>query len=285
MKLVFENIEVNQNTSLKVETYNYEETSISLHWHIHPEYEIVYIKNGSGHLQIGSNLINYTDGLLVFLKGNVPHTNFSNKDFTDNKEVVMQFKKEFITHKLKLFPEFSCIGNFIKKADSALLYKDNFRKELSKEFESLRNANLSQKLITTLSVLEKMCKSPDYDIIIEGQSAAKHSDKDSHRLDQVFEYINLNFHEPINIDKVAAQIGLTPNSFCRFFKKITAKTFVQFLNDFRIEKATELIHKGDKNLIEIMYNCGFQDQSYFCKIFKKTKGTTPSNYIKSFHLK
>ena len=285
MKPIFENIEVDLNTSLKVETYYFDETCGLLNWHIHPEYEIVYIKNGSGDIQIGPKSIRYSNGLLVFLKGNIPHTNFGNKNFKDNKEVVVQFKKEFISNKLQLFPEFYCIRNFVKKTDSALIYKDNFKKELSKEFESLRNANLSQKLITTLSVLEKMSKSTDYDIIIEEQSHTNHSDKDSHRLDQVFEYISLNFHEPINVEKIATHIGLTPNSFCRFFKKITSKTFVQFLNDFRIGKATELIHHGDKNLTEIMYDCGFQDQSYFCKIFKKAQGTTPSNYAKSFHLK
>lgn len=285
MKPVYENIEVDLNTSLKVASYTYEDTCGLLNWHIHPEYEIVYIKNGKGYLQIGSKLVSYNHGLLIFLKGNIPHTNMGNKDFKDNIEVVMQFKKELISDKLRLFPEFSCIADFIKNADPVLVYKDGFKNLLSKEFESLRNANRSQKLITTLSVLEKMCKNKDYDIIIEGQIHDNPSDKSSHRLEKVFNYINLNFCEPISVEKIAAHIGLTPNSFCRFFKKMTSKTFIQFLNDFRIGKAIELIHQRDKNLIEVMYDCGFQDQSYFGKIFKKKQGMTPSGYVKYLNTK
>ena len=246
MKPVFENIEVNLNSSLKIETYNFEKTCKQLNWHIHPEYEIVYIKNGKGHLQIGTKEVYYDDGLLIFLKGNIPHTNFSNKDYKDNLEVILQFKKKFISDKIGVFPELSNIVKFIKNTNYVLVYNTNFKKQLAKDFECIRNASAPKRLLQTLSILEKMSSSTEFLTIIKENENFKYSTKNSQQLEVIFEYVNLNFKQSIPINNIANHVGLTPNSFCRFFKKMTKKTFIQFLNEIRIAEAIELIKRNTR---------------------------------------
>ncbi|MEM8894915.1 MAG: AraC family transcriptional regulator, partial [Bacteroidota bacterium] len=80
---------------------------------------------------------------------------------------------------------------------------------------------------------------------------------------------------------VADQIGLTENSFCRFFKKMTGKSFIQFVNEFRINKAAESIHLESKGVGEIMYESGFNDPSFFNRQFRKYRGVSPLSYMKA----
>ncbi|WP_298506421.1 AraC family transcriptional regulator [uncultured Maribacter sp.] len=285
MKPVFENIDVNHNSSLKIASYNHSSTNETAHWHIHPEYEIVFIKNGKGSLKIGTKSFSYLNGLLIFLKGNIPHTDFGNNDFEDNFEVVIQFKKEFISKKLTTFPELQEIEKFIDKGHHVLLFSEDFKDSVASLFEKIRKDSESQKLITTLSILEKIANTKAYSVAIKGNEFLSQSVTDSKRLEQVFEYVNTNYKNTITISHLAEHVGLTSNSFCRFFKKMTNQTFVYFLNDYRINKASEIIRFENKNLTEIMFECGFQDQSYFCKVFKKHQGLTPSDFAKSFYTK
>ena len=99
------------------------------------------------------------------------------------------------------------------------------------------------------------------------------------RISKVIDYINEHYKEQIVIAELAERIGLTKNSFCRFFKKMTQKTFVQFVNEFRIGKAVEILSENQMSVSEAMYLSGFNDPSYFTKQFKKYQGVTPSEYL------
>ncbi|HEV3249633.1 MAG TPA: helix-turn-helix transcriptional regulator, partial [Puia sp.] len=83
----------------------------------------------------------------------------------------------------------------------------------------------------------------------------------------------------IDIKKVAALIHLTSAAFCRYFKKITHRTFTDFLNQYRINQAKKLL-LHDKNVTEACYESGFENLSYFNKTFKKVAGENPSHFRK-----
>ena len=70
---------------------------------------------------------------------------------------------------------------------------------------------------------------------------------------------------------MAEIVGLTTNSFCRFFKKVNQKSFVQFVNEFRINKAIEMMNLNYSSIFETMYACGFNDPSFFNRQLKKLK--------------
>ena len=100
------------------------------------------------------------------------------------------------------------------------------------------------------------------------------------RLEMVFDYINNQYTQHISVEKIADKLGFTPNSFCRFFKKMTQKKFIGFVNEFRIQKAVELFNASNSSVSEVMFQSGFNDASYFTRQFKKHQGITPSEYVK-----
>ncbi len=281
MKPMLEAINVNTNSSLKVETYNSTTNCESAGWHIHPEYELVCIKNGSGLLNIGSEKRHYGNGVLVFLGGDIPHADFGNKDNEDNLEVVIQFKKEFLEDKLKVFPELIKIKELIEKSRQVLIFDEHTKQSLWPLFKRFDKMDNQGKLVNLLSILDQLSKHGVYERLFDTISIGNYKKNEIRRLEETFEYVNNNFHKNISIQEIATRLGFTPNSFCRFFKKMTHQTFISFVNEFRIAKAVDFFNENNTVIAEVMYKSGFNDPSYFTRQFKKYQDTTPSSYLKS----
>jgi len=279
MKPIFENIDVAIDSSLKIETYTHGQGCELANWHIHPEYEMVYVKNGNGVLQIDGKVLNYYNGVLLFLGPNIPHADFGNKDHKDNLEVVIQFGKEFLEEKLNVFPEFKRIKRLIRDSRGVILFDQKIKKRLEQDFEELQEIGNTQRLIQFISILEKLSIHGQYSLILGQKKVNSFKSQDVERLEHIFEYVNENYSEKISIERLATLVRLTPNSFCRFFKRMTNQTFVQFLNEFRTRKAMEFFDQSKLSVSEVMYKCGFNDPSYFTRQFRKHQGLKPSTYL------
>ena len=90
--------------------------------------------------------------------------------------------------------------------------------------------------------------------------------------------INRDFSKPISEQSVADEIGISISYFSTSFKSETGQGFSEYLTSIRIQTALELLDSGEKNLHKISQACGFQDYSYFSKVFKKKVGMPPKNY-------
>jgi AraC-like DNA-binding protein/quercetin dioxygenase-like cupin family protein len=283
MRPLYESIISNTNTSFKVRSYTPESDCETAGWHIHPEFELVYIKNGNGMLRIGNRTVEYKDGALVFLAGNIPHSDFGNKENPNHKEVVVQFSQEFAKAKLSSFPEFYGIRDLMEKAKHVLVFSEEVKNFLGKFFEKFDNLNNQGRLINLLSILDYLSHGKNHRQLFYSSSEYHFRSKETNRLEEIFEYVNNNYNKKISIGDIALKVGLTPNSFSRFFKKVTQRTFIDFVNEFKIGKSMELLAEKNNTIKEIMYLSGYNDLSYYSKQFKKYQGTTPSEYLKSLN--
>ena len=100
------------------------------------------------------------------------------------------------------------------------------------------------------------------------------------KLKKVLTYIRQSYDAPLTLDKMADVAGMNPKYFCSFFKDMTKKSPVEYLNMYRIEKAARKLLSTDMSVTEIAFSCGFNDLSYFIKTFKKIKGITPNGFRK-----
>lgn len=105
--------------------------------------------------------------------------------------------------------------------------------------------------------------------------------KNKGRLQTLFTFVERNYQNEIEIKNMADLANLSLPAFCNFFKKATKMTFTEFVNRYRINKACMLISQ-DKSISEACYECGFNNVTYFNKIFKKYIGKTPSQFKGEF---
>lgn len=92
------------------------------------------------------------------------------------------------------------------------------------------------------------------------------------------EYINSNYSSQITLEDIAKEININPHYFSRLFKEETGENFIEYLTSIRIEKAKELLNTTCLSIKEICYLIGYNDPNYFCRIFKKTNGITPTEF-------
>lgn len=91
-------------------------------------------------------------------------------------------------------------------------------------------------------------------------------------------YIDSHYNEQLTLEDVCRRSMMSKTYFCYLFKLQTQKTFVEYLVDLRVAKASELLEHTAKSITEISQDVGFQDSTHFARTFKKIKGLTPREY-------
>lgn len=100
----------------------------------------------------------------------------------------------------------------------------------------------------------------------------------SYRYKEIIDYMKNKYMDNITLDSLADLAEMNPRYFCRFFKLNSGLTPINYLNQIRIEKACELLNTGNYTVNEAATATGFNDTSYFIKVFKKQIGITPKLY-------
>ena len=94
------------------------------------------------------------------------------------------------------------------------------------------------------------------------------------------EFIRANYKKKIKLIDISRAIYLSPYYLSHIFKKETGSTLLEYLTKVRIEEAKRLLENTQWNTTRIAFEVGYSDQSYFCKVFKKIEGISPSEYKK-----
>ena len=104
------------------------------------------------------------------------------------------------------------------------------------------------------------------------------------RLKPILEYVESHFHQPLSLEELAGVIGMNGKYFCRFFRRVTGQTPMNYVNTYRIEQAAYILCTTGMSVTEVGLECGFSDTSHFVKLFKKHKGITPKQFRKREYL-
>lgn len=95
---------------------------------------------------------------------------------------------------------------------------------------------------------------------------------------EILKIVEREFAEDLDLNKLSQKIYLSPYYIGSIFKKHTGITFVQYLNDFRIRRAKEMLRREDIKLTDLAYLVGINNPSYFTELFKQKYGISPGAY-------
>lgn len=97
--------------------------------------------------------------------------------------------------------------------------------------------------------------------------------------------IEKNYSKEIKIELLCKDFKINKSYFCTLFKNETGKTFINFLNNYRVEKSKDLLKDSSISLLDIAHTVGFNNQSYYCTVFKKFTCLTPLKYREELYKK
>lgn len=135
------------------------------------------------------------------------------------------------------------------------------------------------RVMILLEILNLLSKSDDLRYITTTYTFYQFDKFEEERLNKICDYTISNYDEPITLEEISKISNLAETSFCRYFKKMTNKTYSDFLTEIRISHACRFLVSNSQMAIEqIAFKCGFSTVSNFYKQFKKITGMTPLTY-------
>jgi AraC-like DNA-binding protein len=152
---------------------------------------------------------------------------------------------------------------------------------VAERLKQLGELSSYKQLMELIDIFQQLANSPDTEILNTDETSKAFILKDKIRMGAVYEYIDANYHQKPDVNVVAAKVNLTTAAFCRYFKRQTNITFTDFVNQYRIERAKNLLMQG-KNITETCYAIGFDSLSYFNSLFNKIVGQNPSVFKKTW---
>ena len=256
--------------------------NLPVHWH--NEFELIHILAGEHVFFVDGEESVLKKGQLGVIQEGILHGDGANKTPCRYESVV--FDLNLIRNKNYAhdsFLEDVSSGKVVLNKIVPLKNKEA-NAEVDNMFLAMRREPAGYELLTVARLLYIFGYIKGNNFFIEDERVLDRSRARSDQLKAVFNLIKQNYGSMISLDDMASSAGMSPKYFCRVFREMTHRTPVEYLNAFRVDQACQQLRAGKESLIDVAYNCGFNDFSYFIKTFKRYKGMTPHKY-RSFDLR
>lgn len=255
------------------------------HWH--SEFEFIYLAAGEAVFTIDDEDILIKAGECIFVNCGQLHSGFSKTDACTYFSVV--FGTEFLTNTFDACNKFF---DGIKTNKYKIL--QHFKPEIPSQAKVIFNlkdivAELTDKDIAyelsvkskLLSIFSVLFRNSLYTTMLNDHKGLL-STKRHNTLKQILGYIYQNYSKKIKLTDISESVNLTPQYLCKFFKDMTNMSIVDYINHSRIETAISLLKISTLSITDIALECGFDNISYFNRVFKKQMNCSPTEFKLQF---
>jgi YesN/AraC family two-component response regulator len=262
------------------------------HLHRHPEIQITWIKEGEGMLIAGNYMQRFKAGDVYIIGANQSHVFKSDEAYYDpeqNKgvhEISFFFNPDHLFQNILRLPEMGVIRKFVEGVHNGLQLPESSYDLIKKIMTEIMSSSDSLRIATFIHLLHSFSTLKNVKPLSTNNNEQIISDVEGIRMDQIFQYVVGNYKNHITLTEIASIANLTPQAFCRYFKKHTDKTFVSFLNEVRVNEACKIVVSGKfDSFSDVSYQTGFDNVTNFNRVFKKTIGKSPREYHRDFFKK
>jgi len=261
------------------------------HVHRHKEIQLTLILKGKGSIIIGSYTQYFEPGNLYIIGSNQPHifkldeSYYNTVSISNVHAIHIFFGYETTLQHLINLPEMAFINDFLgNTCQGGLQVPDEFTPAATKMILKISRASGLKRLFLFIKLIQYLTKKvKHYKLLSTGSYNVSFSGLEDVRMNEIYQYTLDHYAENITLERIASVVHITPHAFCKYFKKHTRKTYKAFLNEIRIGEACKKIINGNFDCISsVAYATGFNSAINFNKVFKKTMGKSPSEYIKEY---
>ena len=252
--------------------------------HSHKNYELNLIVSGSGRRIVGNNISSFESGDLVLLGPDLPHCweVLDRQNELPPSCIVIHFYENIVGSDFFNLPELETVKELLNRANSGLFFKGEKIGYVIDCMKRLVNLNGLESYIELLHIFKGLIQIDDKESLSLTPEYPISYFKDLDQIKDVYEYVFHNIQEGISLKAASNLLKMAPGSFCRYFKKRTGKTFIQYVKEIRISIAAKKLAESDKPIAQICYESGYNNLANFNLYFKNIMGMTPSEYRRNF---
>lgn len=253
--------------------------------HIHyNDYEVYYLLEGERCYFIGTKIYHLKQGSLVFVRRNVIHKTALSRE-AHHDRILLEISRSYlesvfaITGELTLHDFFQddCIILSLESEEQSFITELLLAlgRELGTKNSGFRL--LAKSLVAELFIYAKRMENKT------NPSASSRTDDPRHRqIEQIACYIAENCCSPLSLNSIAEQFYMNKCYLSRIFKEITGFTVNGYLHARRIQKARSLLIQNSMNISEVSEAAGYENLTYFERVFKKHTGMSPLEYRRQY---
>ena len=261
-----------------VRDYNY---SMDIR-HIHEEYEIYYLLEGERYYFINQQTYLVTPGTLVFIDKEQIHRTGMASAGPHHDRIVLGIMEEPFSAFLASFGGLQ-LQSFFTEQGSILTLPEEMRPYIQSLLQDIASELIHQKPGYLLAAMTKLAEffiavlrlQPEGPVV---SSPARHSNPKYQKVDEVAHYIVEHCTEQISLEDLAGRFYINKFYLSRIFKEVTSFTINDYLNVNRIKKAHRLLLETDDSITSIAEQLGYENITYFERVFKKYRNMTPLKY-------
>ena len=274
MKPLHEKVIFKEGTSFL--SFRRPQIEYEFNWHIHPEFEIVYILKGHGTRYVGNSVEEYSAPELVFIPPGIPHSWQSDPKSMDNDAYVLHFQKDCFGEEWYQQNEFKALKQVIN-SKSALLINEG--REGADLFEKTIKTSGLKKISAFIELLDLIIRSESKQL---GEFGSSETAQLNPKLDKILAWVHEHFREEFTVNSLAEKMSMSLYQLRSAFKISMNKSVLQYTNELRVFEACRLMQNRQFTISYLSTLAGFNNLSYFNRIFLKVTGLTPREYRKVF---
>jgi AraC-like DNA-binding protein len=258
-------------------------------FHYHPEVELIHFIKGKGTQFIGNSITKFQTGDIILVGSNLPHYWRFEEDVRhtevgnhDGEVKVAHFYESFLGELFLNLPENKALKDLLEKAKRGIKVEGRNKEKVGELLGSMLGAQGTDRIIYLILALVEIAKSDKLVSLSSlGYTQIKEEINDE-RIKDIYDYTYANFRNKIHLEEIADVARISPNSFCRYFKSFTQKTYTRFLTEIKVGHACKLLIDNSLNIKQVCYESGFNNFASFHKSFKDITGRSPLIYQKEF---
>ncbi len=258
-------------------------------FHFHRLCELTWVQQGRGELIIGDYFGSFSPGEVVLVSPELPHLWKCDAAYYNGDEKLyteafgLYFPDTLADMVSDDEPSIYLYNDLIQKSERGLRFFGTTKTIVTEKLKELVQSEGLQQLGIFLQMIDILARSEEYEVLASVGYKKSFNFNDVDRFNDVYQFLLDNFHRDISLEEVAGICNMTPNSFCRFFKQKTQKTFTLFLNEIRIGHAKKLLQNKNSTIKDICYSCGYNNPVNFFNFFKQIVKQTPGEFRESMY--
>lgn len=253
--------------------------------HQHPQLQLTLIVEGKGQLLSHSFVSQFEPGDLFFFGANAAHVFRSDPEYFDDAAdlrssgLTVFFDFEALSTGIMEIEELRSLERFGQYAGACFKVSGESKAKLSQALIDFPKSKNVMRFVAALSLLSILSDQTTKMLGLGAHSpAAPLSERDGKRMREVMQFLLERRFSKIGLEEAAAVANLSKEAFCRFFKLRTQMTFTEYLLQLRIAQAQKLLLDQEISISEVAFSVGFENLSYFNRVFKRLTGKIPSDY-------